>query len=204
MSRLFTLWLWLYRPLCWIVVAIPLSVMLLCDVQMMQPRDVSGTLFGGAMGFQLYLFAWVLCLIGLVLALLTRMPGARMAWLLAGLVPLLLGVWWRLTYPDDEDGSRAFSPQAWELDYMMGIACLFVVSGLYLYWRRRLAPRPAAQSADVLFLRTFWALILAAIFILPPLSFIKQQSLPRCAFNKAGEQLTVCLSDDPNEPVIVD
>ena len=57
---------------------------------------------------------------------------------------------------------------------------------------------------QVLFLQTLWALVLAAAFILPPLSFIKQQSLPRCAFNKAGEQLTVCLSDDPNEPVIVD
>ena len=32
MSRLFTLWLWLYRPLCWIVVAIPLSVMLVLSL----------------------------------------------------------------------------------------------------------------------------------------------------------------------------
>ncbi|MGC5704430.1 hypothetical protein J4P02_29935 [Pseudomonas sp. NFXW11] len=204
MSRLFALWLWLYRPLCWIVVAVPLSVMLCCDVLMMQPRDVSGTMFGGAMGFQLYLFGWVLCLIGLLLALFTRMPGARLAWLLAGLGPLLLGLWWRLSYPDDADGSRAFSPQDWELNYMIGIAALLTLSGLYLYWRKRLVPGPAAESVDVLFIRTLWALILAAAFILPPLSLIKQQNLPHCAFNKAGVQLTVCLGDDPNERVIVD
>lgn len=173
MSRLFTLWLWLYRPLCWIVVAAPLSLMLLCDVQMMQPRDVSSTLFGGAMGFQLYLFVWVLCLIGLAVTLLTRMPGARLAWLLAGLVPLLLGAWWRLDYPDDQDGSLAISPQKWELEYMIGITCVFVVSGLYFYWRRRLAPRPAADNADELFLQTLWALALAAAFILPLLSFMQ-------------------------------
>ncbi len=173
MSRLFALWSWLYRPLCWFAVAVPLSVMLFCDVQMMVPRNVSGTLFGGAMGFQLFLFGWVLCLIGLILALLTRVPGARLAWFLAGLVPLLLGAWWRINYPDDADGSLAISPQESELDFMMGIVCLFIASGLYLFGHRRLAPRPAADSADELFLRTVWALILAVAFILLPLSVIK-------------------------------
>lgn len=132
------------------------------------------------------------------------MPGARLAWLIAGLVPLLLGAWWRLNYPDDADGNLIFSPQDWELDYAMAIGCGFVASGWYWYRRGRLKPRPAASSADVLFLRTVGALILAGVFILPALSFIKERALPHCAFNEAGQQLTVCLGDDPGERVIVD
>jgi len=178
--------------------------MVFADLQLVIPRDVSGTLFGGAMGFQLYLGLWIACALGLTLALLTRMPGARLAWLVAGLVPLLLGAWWRLNYPDDADGNLIFSPQAWELDYAMAIGCGFVASAAYWCRHGRLKPRPAASSADVLFLRTVGALILASVFILPALSFTKQQALPHCAFDKAGQQLTVCLGDDPDERVIVD
>ncbi|AIC19229.1 hypothetical protein EY04_10090 [Pseudomonas chlororaphis] len=204
MHRLFTLWLWINAVLSGIAVAAPLSVMVFTDLQLIVPRDVSGTLFGGAMGFQLYLGIWLLCALGLGLALLTRMPGARLAWIVAGLVPLLLGAWWRINYPDDADGNLIFSPQAWELDYAMAIGCALVFSGLYWYRRGRLKPRPAATSADVLLPRTVGALILASLFLLPSLNFIKQQALPNCAFNKAGQQLTVCLGDDPNEQVIVD
>ncbi|PMY71048.1 MULTISPECIES: hypothetical protein [Pseudomonas] len=202
--RLFTLWTWLYHLLSWIAVAAPLSLMLFADLQLIVPRDVSGTLFGGAMGFQLFLGLWIVCALGLTLALLTRMPGARLAWLVAGLVPLLLGAWWRINYPDDADGNLIFSPQAWELDYAMAIGAGFVASGLYWYRHGRLKPRPAASSVDVLFLRTVGALILAGVFILPALSFIKERALPHCAFNKAGQQLSVCLGDDPDERVIVD
>ncbi|WP_277588319.1 hypothetical protein [Pseudomonas chlororaphis] len=203
MHRLFTLWLWINAVLSGIAVAAPLAVMVIADLQLIVPRDVSGTLFGGAMGFQLYLGLWLVCLLGLTLALLTRMPGARLAWIVAGLVPLLLGAWWRINYPDDADGNLIFSPQAWELDYAMAIGCGLVFSGLYWYRRGRLKPRSVATRADVLLPRTVGALILAGVFILPALNFIKQP-LPTCAFNKAGQQLSVCLSDDPNERVIVD
>ncbi|AZE48092.1 putative membrane protein [Pseudomonas chlororaphis] len=203
MHRLFTLWLWINAVLSGIAVAAPLSVMVFADLQLIVPRDVSGTLFGGAMGFQLYLGLWLVCLLGLTLALLTRMPGARLAWIVAGLVPLLLGAWWRINYPDDADGNLIFSPQAWELDYAMAIGCGLVFSGLYWYRRGRLKPRPAATRADVLLPRIVGALILAGVFILPALNFIKQP-LPNCAFNKAGQQLSVCLGDDPDERVIVD
>ncbi|AUG01466.1 hypothetical protein CXQ81_12905 [Pseudomonas sp. 09C 129] len=201
--RLFTLCSWINALLSGIAVAAPLAVMVITDLQLIVPRDVSGTLFGGAMGFQLYLGIWLLCALGLGLALLTRMPGARLAWIVAGLVPLLLGAWWRINYPDDADGNLIFSPQSWELDYAMAIGCGLVFSGLYWYRRGRLKPRPAATSADVLLPRIVGALILAGVFILPALNFIKQP-LPTCAFNKAGQQMSVCLSDDPNERVIVD
>ncbi|UMZ14414.1 hypothetical protein I9018_12265 [Pseudomonas sp. MPFS] len=204
MPRLFTLWSWLYHPLCWVAVAAPLALMVFCDVQLIVPRDVGGTLFGGSMGFILYLSIWLACALGLGLALLTRVPGARLAWIGAGLVPLLLGAWWRINYPDDADGNLMFSPMARELDYAMAIGCAFIYSGVQLLRRRRLAPRPAATSADELFLRTVWALILAALFILPPLNAMRQRALPYCAFNKAGEQLSVCLGGGPEERVIVD
>ncbi|WP_259699753.1 hypothetical protein [Pseudomonas protegens] len=72
--------------------------MVFADLRLVIPRDVSGTQFGGAMGFQLYLGLWIACAPGLTLALLTRMPGARLAWLIAGPVPLLLGAWWQINY----------------------------------------------------------------------------------------------------------
>ncbi|MBP5074768.1 hypothetical protein HUS84_12305, partial [Pseudomonas chlororaphis] len=84
MRRLFTLWLWINALLSGIAVAAPLALMVFADLQLVVPRDVSGTLFGGAMGFQLYLGVWLLCALGLTLALLTRMPGARLAWIVAG------------------------------------------------------------------------------------------------------------------------
>ncbi|AKA25379.1 hypothetical protein [Pseudomonas chlororaphis] len=202
--RLFTLWLGIYYLLSWIAVAAPLSLMVFADLQLIIPRDVGGTLFGGAMGFQLFLGVWLVCALGLALALFTRMPGARPAWLVAGLVPLLLGLWWRINYPDDADGNLMFSPQDWELDYAIAIGGALVASALHCLRRGRLKPRPAASSADVLWPRTMGALILAAVFILPTLNAIKRETLPHCAFNEAGEQLSVCLSDDPNERVIVD
>lgn len=203
MHRLFTLWLWINAVLSGIAVAAPLSVMVFTDLQLIVPGTSAAPCSAEPWAFSCTSAsgssapsAWARpC---------SRACPAPAAWIVAGLVPLLLGAWWRINYPDDADGNLIFSPQAWELDYAMAIGCGLVFSGLYWYRRGRLKPRPVATSADVLLPRTVGALILAGVFLLPPLNFIKQQALPNCAFNKAGQQLTVCLGDDPNEQVIVD
>ncbi|MGC5704429.1 hypothetical protein J4P02_29930 [Pseudomonas sp. NFXW11] len=201
MSRLYTLCSRLYHPLCWIAVAAPLATMTHCNLQLIVPREVGGTLFGGSIGFFMYLGGWALSVLGLGLAVLTRVPGARLAWIVGGLVQLLLGLWWRINYPDDFDGNLIFSIQARELDYVMVFGFALVYSGVYLFRQRRLEPRPITHRRQ-LSLRSLWALVLATAFILPPLQAITRKPLPYCAFNKAGEQLSLCLG--PGTRVIVD
>ena len=201
MSRLYTLGSRLYYPLCWIAVAAPLASMIHCNLNLIVPREVGGTLFGGSMGFVMYLGDWALSVLGLVLALLTRVPGARLALIVAGLVQGLLGLWWRINYPDDFDGNLIFSIQARELDYVMVFGFALVYSGVYLLRQQRLKPRPPAHR-KLLLLRTLWALVLGAAFILPPLLVITRKPLPYCAFDRAGNQLSVCLG--PDTRVIVD
>ncbi|WP_236186960.1 hypothetical protein [Pseudomonas protegens] len=201
MSRLYTLWSRLYYPLCWIAVAAPTATMIHCNLNLIVPRDVGGTLFGGSMGFLMYLGGWALSVLGLLLALLTRVPGARLAWIVAGLVQLLLGLWWRIHYPDDFDGNLIFSIQARELDYVIVFGFALVYSGVYLLRQQRLKPRPPAHR-KLLLLRTLWALVLGAAFILPPLQAITRKPLPYCAFDRAGNQLSICLG--PGTRVIVD
>ncbi|WP_350023866.1 MULTISPECIES: hypothetical protein [Pseudomonas] len=201
MSRLYTLWSRLYYPLCWIAVAAPTATMIHCNLNLIVPRDVGGTLFGGSMGFLMYLGGWALSVLGLLLALLTRVPGARLAWIVAGLVQLLLGLWWRINYPDDFDGNLIFSIQARELDYVIVFGFALIYSGVYLLRQQRLKPRPPAHR-KLLLLRTLWALVLGAAFILPPLQAITRKPLPYCAFDRAGNQLSICLG--PGTRVIVD
>ena len=175
--------------------------MIHCNLNLIVPREVGGTLFGGSMGFLMYLGGWALSVLGLMLALLTRVPGARLAWIVAGLVQLLLGLWWRIHYPDDFDGNLIFSIQARELDYVMVFGFALVYSGIYLLRQQRLKPRPPA-TGNLLLLRTLWALVLGAAFILPPLQAITRKPLPYCAFDRAGNQLSLCLG--PGTRVIVD
>ncbi|NBF06790.1 hypothetical protein GV819_31440 [Pseudomonas sp. Fl5BN2] len=202
MSRLHTFWSRLYYPLCWIAVAAQLASMIRCNLHLVVPREVGGTLFGGSMDFMLYLGGWALSVIGLGLAVLTRVPGARLAWIIGGLVQLLLGLWWRINYPDDFDGNLTFSIQARELDYVMVFGFALAYSGIYLLRQQRFKPRPHANAHE-LALRTLWALLLAGFFI-PPLVNASKPPLPHCAFNKAGEQLSACLLGTPEERVIVD
>ncbi|KTC41585.1 MAG: hypothetical protein ACN6QY_21390 [Pseudomonas sp.] len=201
MPRLSTLWFRLYHLLCWVAVAAPLALKIHCDLNLITPRSIGGTLFGGAIDLQLNLAGWALCTLGLALAVLIRMPGARLAWLIAGVVPLILAAWWRINYPDDADGNLIFSTQDWELDYMMVLGLAWAASGLYLLRRQRLRPRPIT-STTALALRTLCALILAVAFILAPLLTITRKPLPYCAFDRAGKQLSLCLG--PGTRVIVD
>jgi len=201
MSPLYLFCSRLYLPLCWIAVAAPLATMIRCNLHLIVPREVGGTLFGGSMGFMLYLGGWALSVLGLGLAVLTRVPGARLAWIMGGLVQGLLGLWWRINYPDDFDGNLIFSIQPRELDYVMVFGFVMAYSGVYLWRRQWLKPRPPAHR-NLLLLRTLWALVLATAFMLPPLLAITHKPLPYCAFNKAGKQLSLCLG--PGTRVIVD
>ena len=75
------------------------------------------------------------------------------------------------------------------------------LGGAEMCKRDGLKPRPPA-TGNLLLLRTLWALVLGAAFILPPLQAITRKPLPYCAFDRAGNQLSLCLG--PGTRVIVD
>lgn len=196
-------WLWLYYPVSWISVCVVLAHIVFFSWALLTPKDVSGTLFGGAMGTQLYLGGWGVATFGLIVAILLRLPGSILAWIAAGLVPLGIGGWWQLNYPDDADGNLMYSPAQSDITVAMLIGAAILASGLYAYSRAKAANKKASLSGLKLFARIVVATALSGFFIAVPLAFLKQQALPHCAFNKEGQQLTVCLGDG-DTPTIVE
>ena len=103
-------WLWLYSPVSCLTACVVLMHIGFFSWALLTPRVVSGTLFGGAMGTQLYLGGWVVAALGLIVTILLRLPGSIFAWIASGLVPLCIGGWWQLNYPDDASGTLIYSP----------------------------------------------------------------------------------------------
>lgn len=204
MPRPLTLWLWMFTALSWIACAIPLLLLGFFDWCLITPSEVSGTLFGGAMGTQMYLSGWAVATVALALTLVFRLPGSTLAWIGAGIMPLVMGAGWLLFYPDDADGHLMFSPQQHEIGVAMLVGAAFLISGEYL--RRRRLKRPVAppKAGFLLLLRTLVAGLLVSLFTFVPWTIYKELTLPTCAFNKAGQQLSVCIGHDSEEPVIVD
>lgn len=196
LSRLNTLWSWLYYVVSWLVVLVLILHHVAYDWSLMTPIDVGGTFMGGGMATQLYWMGWIVATMGLIVAILLRLPGAIFGWIGAGLVPLGIGAWWQLNYPDNADEVIYSIGQEGIAVYML-IGAVLLGSGLYA--RARLKNRvPDREQMPV---QVIVAAMLAAFFIGVPLAIYKQQTMPRCAFNKEGQQLTVCIGD---ERVIVD
>lgn len=196
-------WLWLYYPVSWMTVCVVLAHIVFFNWALLTPKDVSGTLFGGAMGTQLYLGGWGIATFGLIVAIVLRLPGSIHAWIAAGLVPLCIGGWWQLNYPDDANGNLIYSPGQSDITVAMLIGAAILASGLYAYTRVKAANKKASFSGLKLFAKIVVATALSGFFIAVPLTVLKQQALPHCAFNKEGQQLTVCLGDG-DTPTIVE
>ncbi|WP_246226554.1 hypothetical protein [Pseudomonas atagonensis] len=82
----------------------------------------------------------------------------------------------------------------------MFIGAAILGLGLFLRSRltnQRLPSRPALVAKFVV------AALIAVVFIGAPVKMALHTALPHCAFDKNGQQLTVCLSDD-DEQVFVD
>ncbi|RON53948.1 hypothetical protein BK665_13695 [Pseudomonas frederiksbergensis] len=198
-SRLNTLWSWLFYAMSWLVVLVLILHHAFYDWLLMEPVDVGGTFMGGGMAIQLYLIGWTVATLGMIVALLLRLPGAMFGWIGAGLVPLGIGAWWQLNYPDNaEEVIYSISRQG--IGTFMLIGAMLLGSGLYARARRK----TRALDREHMPVQFIVALMLAAFFIGVPLAIYKQQTMPHCAFSKEGQQLTVCLGDDDSERVIVD
>lgn len=191
--------LWIYYPICWLAVGSVVLHSAFYDWYLLTPIDVGGTFMGG-MGGQLFAIGWVAATVALLLALLVRMPGAIHACILAGVMPLAIGVWWQINYPDDAE-QRIYSISPHEIGSAMLIGV--VLLGLGLFLRSRLK-KQGAPSLWAMIARSVMAIVIASVFIGVPIYIARQMSLPHCAFTKDGQQLTVCLGDDDNERVIVD
>ncbi|MCO8169346.1 hypothetical protein NJC40_16390 [Pseudomonas sp. 21LCFQ02] len=196
-------WLWLYFPVSWITVCAVLVHITFFSWALLTPKDVSGTLFGGAMGTQLYLGGLGVATLGLTVVILLRLPGAILAWIAAGLLPLCIGGWWQLNYPDDANGNLLYSPGRSDITVAMLIGAAILVSGFYAYRRAKTATKRASLSGLKIFGKIVVATALSGFFVAVPLAALKQQALPHCAFNKQGQQLTVCLGDG-DTPTIVE
>jgi hypothetical protein len=198
-SRLNTLWSWLFYVMSWLVVFVLILHHAFYDWLLMEPVDVGGTFMGGGMAIQLYLIGWTVATLGMIVTMLLRLPGAMFGWIGAGLVPLGIGAWWQLSYPDNaEEVIYSISRQG--IGTFMLIGAMLLGSGLYARARRK----TRALDREHMPVQFIVALMLAAFFIGVPLAIYKQQTMPHCAFSKEGQQLTVCLGDDDSERVIVD
>ncbi|CAI8826067.1 Transmembrane protein [Pseudomonas sp. IT-347P] len=189
---------WSYYPICWLAVLSLLAHIAFYDWYLLTPIDVGGTFMGG-MGGQMFASGWIAATVALLLALLVRMPGSCHACIVAGLLPLLIGGWWQLNYPDDAE-QRIYSISPHELGSAMLIGAVFLGLGLFL---RSKLKKTRTASGWAMLGRSLLAILIAIVFIGVPAYISKQLSLPHCAFSKDGQQLSVCLGDD-DEPVIVD
>ncbi|MDN3224412.1 hypothetical protein [Pseudomonas nunensis] len=198
-SRLNTLWTGLFYAMSWLVVLVLMLHYAFYDWLLITPIDVGGTFMGGGMATQLYLMGWTVATLGLIVAVLLRLPGALYGWIGAGLVPLGIGAWWQLNYPDNGE-EVIYSTSPHEIGTVMLIGAMLLGSGLYFRAKRK----RWALDREFMSVQFIVAMMLAAFFIGVPMAIYKQQNLPHCAFSKEGQQLTVCLGDDDNERVIVD
>ncbi|WP_415763096.1 hypothetical protein [Pseudomonas sp. CP4] len=190
---------WIYYPICWLAVLSLLLHSAFYDWNLLTPIDVGGTFMGG-IGGQLFASGWVAATVALLLAMLARIPGAINACILAGLMPLAIGMWWQINYPDDAE-QRIYSISPHEIGSAMLIGALLLVLGLFLRSRLR---KQRAPSLWAMIGRLATAILILTVFIGVPIYVARQMSLPHCAFTEDGQQLTICLSDDDNERVIVD
>ncbi|WP_242487705.1 hypothetical protein [Pseudomonas sp. TH31] len=196
LPRALSPWSWLYYPLSWLAVLVLISHVVVFNWFLLKPTDVGGTFMGGGMATQSYLMGWVVATLGLIIAVLCRLPGSITGWIGSGLVPLCIGLWWQLHYPNDAE-QVIYSSSPHIIAVYMLIGAVLMGSGLYA--RSRIKMRTPSRLK--MFGQIFVAAALTAIYVGAPVAISKQRALPDCAFNKAGQQLTVCIGD---ERVIVD
>ncbi|MCD5989299.1 hypothetical protein KDX30_15430 [Pseudomonas sp. CDFA 553] len=195
-------WLWLYYTVSWITVCVVLLHIAFFSWALLTPKEVGGTLFGGVMGTQLNLTGWGVATVGLIVAILLRLPGSILAWIAAGLVPLCIGGWWQLNYPDDANGNLIYSPVQSDIKVAMLIGAAILASGVYAYLRAKTANKKASISGLKIFGKIVVATALIGFFVGVPLSVLKQQAMPHCAFSKEGQQLTICLDAGDTHTIV--
>lgn len=193
---------WIYYPLCWLSVSVLVMHLAFYDWLLLTPTDVGGTFMGG-IGGQMYARAWMVTALALLMAMLARLPGSAIASMAAGAVQTGLGAWALVGYPNDAE-QVIYSISQKDIVVATVIGGAMFLTGFYLraWLKKRNTQKPPSRLE--LLGKFVVATLLALIFIALPVKIAQQAFLPRCAFDKNGMQLTICLGDSDDERVFVD
>ena len=118
-----------YTIFCRVLVIVLGGFQSFFGILLLTSRDVSGMLFGGIFRDLVCLSSWLFTTIVLLVLILLRFAGARVALLCASGVQMLSGITALLNYPDDANGDLIFSPAENEIFLMITIlGALFLIS----------------------------------------------------------------------------
>ncbi|WP_174379020.1 hypothetical protein [Burkholderia pyrrocinia] len=196
-------WLWLYRAVSWIALLGTVVYAGYFIMEILRPVETSGTLFGGGMGLVAYTLSLLVATAVLLVALLLRLPGYHVAWFMVGCLIECIGAWWLVHYPDESNVELIYCPQRQEIAEAMLAGTIFLIVGIFARVRGARLAGPESVSRIGLVARLPLAVLLAWVCVGFPLVAMLHKPLPYCAFDKEGNQLTICLdSTDPR--VIVD
>ncbi|WP_455924854.1 hypothetical protein [Pseudomonas putida] len=161
----------------------------------LRPTDVGGTLFGGSFNQVMYLMAWAALLGGLLVCSLMRLPGHWLGWGAAGVLQTGIGLWWLIVYPASGNPAaddRIFVPTQDDITHamMLGMGMIALAA-----WRARL-PRKAI-SPGTIGPKSVMALALIIVCVAVPMRAWLSEPIPYCSFDKEGNQLSICLGDEP-------
>lgn len=195
--------LYLYYAASWFAALSILIIFTLTDFYTMRPIDISGTLFGGQMGYMLKISLLHTALSGFVLLGLFRLSGWRIAWIIAGLLQIGIAVYWRVCYWNEYgDPQVILSPESGDLYLSMLIGAGMAAFGAIKYIKARRIYR-STRPDSFPFFRTLVALFLILIYAVWPIASYVHKPLPDCAYSPTGQQLTACLGAD-DERIIVE
>lgn len=182
-----------YYAASWLAVAGVLALFAFINFHVLRPTDVSGTLLGGMFGTLFNLSYWFFGAFGLGSLALFRLPGWRIAWVVAGLLQVGISVLWRIHYWQAfEREDQVLSPGLGELYVSMLVGASLAAIGIVNY--RQLRCHPIAFHPSKV--KTVVAWLLVVLYVVLPLYFSLRTPLPDCAFGPDGQQLTLCLDNE--------
>lgn len=182
-------WIWLYYALSLIATGGIIANLGYSNWHLIKPINIGGTLFGGSFSFQMHFIRWVIASTGLLLAIVLRLPGYRLAWIAAGVFPLFMGTWWYFNYPDNAQGNLVLSPPPEDISRDILLGTMLLLSVIFIPKRKK----PPSRARFIVLLKTAVAGVFIALFLGLPLHLALRESLPDCAHDKDGRQLTMCI-----------
>jgi hypothetical protein len=181
------------RPTLWKAASFILAAAAVIQIavsswRLLMPVEIGGGPFGGYFDGLARLTQWGLPMACILLGALVQLPGFSLAWIAAGGLALSMGALALWQYPPAGAG-LVFSPLPSEIGVCMALGGAAIVLGLV--WIRRVGP---LAFPGLGWLRGAAMAGAAVLCIYVPLARQLQSPLPPCAFDKAGRQLSVCLS----------
>ncbi|WP_347905377.1 hypothetical protein [Pseudomonas purpurea] len=182
-------WIWLYYALSLIAIGGIIANLGYYSWQLIKPTNAGGIMFAGGFDFLVALIRWAIAAIGLLLAIVLRLPGYRLAWIAAGVFPVVMGTWWYFNYPDNALGNLLLSPTPEDISRDILLGALLLLSVIFIPKRKK----PPSGVRLIVQLKTVVAGVFIALFLGLPLYLALREPLPDCAHDKDGRQLTMCI-----------